>query len=349
MAKAMEEAVAEMLQWYWYRTGVEPAAVEGDILRTLFEAVGYELEAITAEYDERIRQALPEGVFTAFGFARRPAQPARLTLRFSRATPAPEPISIPQGTRAQTPGGIAFRTLEEAVLPQGGTRVDVPAEAEVPGTLGNVPAGAVTELRDALPGVEAVTNLTPGAGGQDEEDLEAQKARFARYLASLARGTLPALEAAALEVRTPSGLRPAAVLAVDGALDPSIPPGRARVYVDADPAPTSELLGAVAQALEGWRPAGVVLEVLAAGRVSVDLRLRLEGGRPEHVPEATRAVLGFLAGLRIGEALVRERLVAHVAAALPGVYAVRLLTPTADVAVGTYGRVALGSLEVEVV
>ncbi|MBW6396025.1 baseplate J/gp47 family protein [Thermus sp. SYSU G05001] len=346
--RTMEDLVAEMLQWYWYRTGVEPAAEEGDILRTLLEAVGYEMERLTAEFDRAIEQAVPEGVFAAFGFSRLPARPARLTLRFSRATPAPEDILIPEGTRAQTPTGIGFRTTQDALIPAGGTQVDVPAEAEVPGAAGNVPAGAVSEVKDALPGVEAVTNTTPGTGGQDEETLDAQQARFARYIASLAKGTLMALEAAALSARTPQGLSPTAVLAVDRVRDPSIPLGEVRVYVDADPNPTPELLGAVGLALEDVRPAGVVVSVLSVTKVPVNVRLRLEGASPSQIPSATQSVYTLFSAMRVGEDVVRERLVAAVAAAVPEAYAVRVLSPASDVVIGPYERATLGTLQVEV-
>lgn len=346
--RTMEDLVAEMLQWYWYRTGVEPAAEEGDVLRTLFEAVGYEMERLTAEFDRVIERAVPEGVFAAFGFARQPAQPARLTLRFSRATPAPEAILIPEGTRAQTPTGIGFRTTQDAWMPAGGTQVDVPAEAEVAGAAGNVPVGAVSEVKDALPGIEAVTNISPGTGGQDEETLEAQQARFARHIASLAKGTLMSLEAAALSARTPQGASPAAVLAVDRVRDPSIPLGEARVYVDADPSATQEILDAVMLALEEVRPAGIVVSVLPVTKVSVDVHIRLEGADASWVPSATQGVYAFFSALKVGEDVVRERLVAAIAAAARGAYAVRVLFPTNDVAIGPYERAALGTLQVEV-
>ncbi|MGM8838394.1 baseplate J/gp47 family protein [Thermus sp. 93170] len=346
--KSMEEALAEMLQWYWYRTGLDPAAEPGDILRTLFEAVAYEVEAITEEFDAAIQRAVPEGVFQAFGFERQPAQPARLVLRFSRATPAPEAIPIPAGTRAQTPGGVGFRTLQDAVLPLGATYVDVAAEAEVPGALGNVPAGAVSQVKDALPGIEAVTNPTPGTGGQDEEPLEAQKARFARYIASLAKGTLGALEVAALSAYDPaSQMRPERALAVDAARDPSVPVGTVIVYVDALPAAPSTLLSAVAAACEPVRPAGVVLSVQAVAHVTVDVRVRLEGGAPQDVLPAQQAVQAVFAALGIGEDVVRERLVAAIAPAVSA-YAVRVVAPASDVAVGPYQRAVLGTVTVEV-
>jgi uncharacterized phage protein gp47/JayE len=346
VVKPFEEAVAEMLGWWWYRTGIEPDAVEGDILRTLFEAVAFEVEGITTAFDRALEAAIPEAVFQAFGFERLKPAPARLTLRFSRSSPAPEDIPIPEGTRAQTPAGLGFRTLQLAALPRGQTYVDVPAECEVPGSQGNVPVGAVSVVKDAVPGIEAVTNITSGTGGVDEEPLEAAKERFSRWIAAQAKGTLASIELAALGVEV-EGRRPKRVKAVDLVLDPAVPLGEVRVYVDADnPSP---LLPAVVQAVDPVRPAGVRVQAYAVARVPVNVRVRLEGGQPSDIPLAQNAVYAHFEALAIGEDVVRERLIARVAEACPGVYAVRLINPASDVNVGPYEVAVPGTVTVEVV
>jgi uncharacterized phage protein gp47/JayE len=345
VAKPFEEAVAEMLGWWWYRTGIEPDAVEGDILRTLFEAVAFEVEGITTAFDQALEAAIPEAVFQAFGFERLKPAPARLTLRFSRSFPA-EDIPIPEGTRGQTPAGLGFRTLQAATLPRGQTYVDVPAECEVPGAQGNVPVGAVSVVKDAVPGVEAVTNITAGTGGVDEEPLEAAKERFSKWLAAQAKGTLASIELTALGVEV-GGVRPKRVKAVDLVLDPAVPLGEVRVYVDADS--PSPLLPAVAQAVDSVRPAGVRVQAYAVTRRTVNIRVRLEGGQPSDISPAQNAVYAYFEALAIGEDVVRERLIARVAEACPGVYAVRLITPASDVSVGPYEMAVPGTVTVEVV
>jgi uncharacterized phage protein gp47/JayE len=347
VAKAFEEAVAEMLGWWWYRTGIEPDAVEGDTLRTLFEAVAFEVEGITTAFDRALEAAIPEAIFQAFGFERLKPAPARLTLRLSRSSPAPEDIPIPEGTRAQTPAGLGFRTLQATSLPQGQTYVDVPAECEVPGSQGNVPVGAVSVVKDAVPGIEAVTNITAGTGGVDEEPLEAAKERFARWIAAQAKGTLASIELAALGAEV-GGLRPKRAKAVDLVLDPAVPLGEVRVYVDVEGDPTP-FLPAVVQAVDSVRPAGVRVQAYAVTRVPVNVRVRLEGGQTGDIPMAQNAIYAYFEGLAIGEDVVRERLIAQVAEACPGVYAVRLIDPASDVSVGPYEVAVLGTVNVEVV
>uniref|UniRef100_A0A7C5VFT4 Baseplate protein J-like barrel domain-containing protein n=1 Tax=Thermus caliditerrae TaxID=1330700 RepID=A0A7C5VFT4_9DEIN len=342
--KSMDEAVAEMLRWWWYATGQEPATVEGDVLRTLFEAVGYQVEDITTRFDRALEAAVPEAVFAAFNFPRRQAAKARTTLRFSRAAPAPLEVPIPKGTRAQTPSGLLFVTLEDTAIPSGGLAADAPAEALEAGRRYNVPAGAVHILVDALPGVDAVTNPAEALGGEDEETLEAQKRRFALWIASIARGTKAALAAAALSARGTDGSAVEEVLVVDGVDIPSLPPGHVLVYVDAVPSLTPPLQAALQTALEGMRAAGVRVSVRAVDRVPVDVAFVLERTPAEALGAALEAVRSYFRRLRIGEKVSYENLIVAIASAHPAIQEVRLDAPAGDIPVGPFARAVLGQI-----
>ena len=97
------------------------------------------------------------------------------------------------------------------------------------------------------------------------------------------------------------------------------------------------------------RPAGVKVQAYAITRVPVNVRVRLEGGQPSDISPAQNAVYAYFEALAIGEGVVRERLIAKVAGACPGVYAVRLITPASDVSVGPYEVAVPGTVTVEVV
>jgi uncharacterized phage protein gp47/JayE len=77
------------------------------------------------------------------------------------------------------------------------------------GSVGNQPAGAITNIVTPVPGLYAVTNPSGTSGGTDAESIAHQKARFAAYLDSLSAGTLTALVTGALTV--PGVLKAAAV------------------------------------------------------------------------------------------------------------------------------------------
>ncbi|WP_287417653.1 baseplate J/gp47 family protein [Oceanithermus sp.] len=341
----LDEATLDMLRWFFYRTGIQPSAVEGDVLRTIFEAVGFEIEDLTARFDQELERAVPEAAFRAFGLPRETAVAAVTTLRFSRSSAAPEPYLIPAGTRAQTPSGVRFETTSDATIPLNETFVDVPARAVEPGSAGNVPAGTVTELVDLIPGVEQVTNPQPAVGGRDEEALEDQIARFARFFTGLQKGTLQSLEAAALEATSPAGERVTQVLARDITRDPSLPPAVVRLYVDNGSASvTPEMVDYLRTALDAGRPAGVSLEVIAAAPKYVDIRFQVDGS-DEALAACYEAARQHVRDLQIGQKLSRENLIAALTVAHPDVREITLIEPAADVPVAPGERAVVGVLE----
>jgi len=340
----VEGIVAEMLALFWAKTGIEPDAVPGDVLRTLFEAVAFQVEDAEARFREELARAIPEAVFAAFGFERRRGARAVLTLRFSRSTPAPEAILVPAGTRARSTNGLVFATAIDAAIEAGTMHVDVQAQCETPGQEGNVPLGSVTTLVDVLPGVESVNNITPGLGGVDEETLEEAIQRFQQRAAAMAKGTLMSITAAVIAAHEGRLVRRA--LAADCVTDTNIPVGRIKVYVDPHTTLGSEELDMLAEAANNVRPAGAQVEVLQANRIQVDVTLSIPDAADEDVALATSAVAEHIYSLRIGEPLLRDRLVAHLVRALPQVRALNLVTPASDVGVARYEVLVPGVIQV---
>lgn len=132
------------------------------------------------------------------GISRRAATPARRVLRF---TGDPGTI-IPQGFLVETEDGPPrFATIYTAAI-EGDGRVTILAEADEPGTTGNVAAGTLTAIVNPIPGVISVANIESEAdvyGLDRESDHELRE----RYYSSLAKGgasTRDAILAAILEV-----------------------------------------------------------------------------------------------------------------------------------------------------
>lgn len=343
--KTLEQAVTDMLRYYAYRTGITPDVTPGATLLTLFEAWGFEVEQLSHGFDTALKDAIPEAVFSAFGFARQEAQAAQVVLRFSRAAPASEAYPILAGTQAQTNGGVVFATDADATLAAGTDHVDVLATCTSLGSLGNVPAGAVQQLVALIPGVEAVTNPTGGYGGSDAEAVEAQRSRFASYLSTLAKGTIPALTAGALSVESAPGERASKALVVDQFLDGAIPAATARIYVYRPGGASQALLDAITSYLElEQRPVGVVLDVQEVSVTSVDVTATVTASDESALLDAQEAVYAFFDALEIGEDVDLERLIKALLSASEGIYTVTVAAPAADVAVGSYERAELGTL-----
>lgn len=106
-----------------------------------------------------------------YGISRQEATPATATFRFSVGEePLDEAILIPEGTEITTDGTVTFATTDEAEIPAGSLYVDVNAECESPGTVGNDYApGQINSIMSDIPFVEEVYNITTSANGMDEE------------------------------------------------------------------------------------------------------------------------------------------------------------------------------------
>ena len=122
-----------------------------------------------------------------FGFERQTASIATGFVKFSRNTPSNVNIVIPSGVilkshvSSATDGILPeFVTTASVTLSVGETETPlVPIAAKNPGSLGNVPAEAVTIMSFApVLGITSVTNPAATTGGTDQEDDNSLKTRF---------------------------------------------------------------------------------------------------------------------------------------------------------------------------
>ena len=205
------------------------------------------------------------------GLTRNEAVRAAGTLRFSVGTAAQTDLPIPQGTVCMTAGLVTFETTREAVLPAGKLSVDVPAQAVLPGSGGNTPAGTIRTMAVAPTGVAACTNPAAFTGGRETEEDEELRARILASYQRLPNGTNAAYyeqEATALE-----GVAAANVLPKNRGL------GTVDIYIAADGGlPSQELLEEVQDALARSLvdcvlvlPQGFGQELLDAARTGDDL------------------------------------------------------------------------------
>jgi hypothetical protein len=213
------------------------------------------------------------GTFPATG-KRIETTPAAGQVRWTNCDPT-RSYTIPRGTLARTPAGIAFATQEAIFLPVAildPPRIEcsdrtVAVQAARPGPAGNVPAGTVTivpgEYNDV---VIKVTNPTAMAGGTREEFPVVEEQDVTAAVAELTRQ---------LDAQLPAG-----------AADPvGVPPG-STVYPETarrgEPVPSEPVAGIVGREVESFdlaltAEATVVavdpapLEDLAAERVAAEV------------------------------------------------------------------------------
>ncbi len=347
--KTQQQALAEMARTYWAESGREPDMVEGSVTRSLFEALGFQVNDLSARFDAAIEEAVPEAIFAAFDFPRDPATQARGGLRFFAPTPSLNPVYIPKGTTAAAPDETEYVTTEDAELPLGGMSVDVPAIAALSGEGGNTPALTVNRLTTGLPGIAAVTNPQPFQGGREAETLAAQIARFLQYLNTLDSSTAQGIVDAALTFRL-NGDGIDDVRLVDGNTDPAIEPGRFTVHAyrrgGIDPTLKANLLATINAA----RAAGTVptLELVPGTPVDVQALLRVRSiGTQEAARTAIEAYFHDpVTGLTMGDKASYENLITALTNAHPDILEVTLLQPAQDVPCGPFSRLEMGPVTI---
>lgn len=83
--------------------------------------------------------------------------------------------TIPEGSLFSTTGGVMFRSVAEAEVVNGS---EISIVAVDPGSSGNVPAEAITEIPVTIPGIYEVTNESQTQDGFDEESNESLRERY---------------------------------------------------------------------------------------------------------------------------------------------------------------------------
>lgn len=271
-------------------------------------------------------------VLDRFGLSRQAASYAVGTLTFTRGVAVGD-LLIPGGTRVQaTVDGltVVVATDADTTMASAESTVDVLATATVLGRDGNVAAGTLTTILDAIPGDASatVTNAARFAGGEAEETDEALRDRARRYYRSLRRGTVDALRDGAVSV---AGVTYATV---DESTVPPASGGYVSVYVgDPDGSGNTALAAAVAAELEDYRAAGVEVRVFGATREEIDLYLTIRyvtGSDVSALRTAIRAsVLAYVDSLDPGETLYESQ-VEKAAIVSDLVVDAKQTTPTGD-------------------
>ena len=327
MAAAMKAACSQSLDF-----------ATGTVLRAVVEAnasVALWLQWLTLQVLAITRAATSNGAdldtwMADFGVVRLSAVPAHGTVVLSRLTPGLA-ATIPVGASLRTADGTGrFSIVADAnnpawtgsayTLAAAATAVSVPVVADAPGTAGNLPAGALTLLAAAIPGVDAVTNPASTAGGLDAESDASLRARFANFIDSRSRATAIAVAYAVQSVR--QGLR--FVLNENQLPDGTPCMGSFVVTVDdGTGAPPADLLASVTAAVDAIRPLGSTFIVQPPSVLPANLSLTVHLAAPATLADVagtiSNAVTGWIASMPIGATLPRSRLVQLAFAASPSV------------------------------
>lgn len=347
--KTFDELVASMTSWITAKSPQITDLVPGSVLRSICEACALCLEEIYVGTYLGFKRQLATIQEDIYNFERKAGTKATANVVFSRSGTTGT-VTIPSGTRVETPSGLRFATTAAGSITAGNTSSNpVEVEALEIGTSYNVSASSITVMTDTVDGVETVTNAAAATGGLNEESDYAYKQRFRSYIEGVGRSNLSGLIFGALSV---DGVTSASVVE----LFPPVANVNARLYIDdgsSGGVSSAKILevqdvidGDGTEENPGYRAAGVNVVVTKPTTVTqnVDVSITLiddSSVDSDQVElDVNQAITNYINNLWVGEDIIHAELVAAVMSVY-GVYDCTVSTPAGNTAISAsqVGRV----------
>jgi uncharacterized phage protein gp47/JayE len=345
--------------------------IPGSILLALIEAntaaVALWLQGL-ADYDLSLtRAATSDGSdldswMADFGFTRTPATYATGVVTFSRVNANMQAV-VPFNTQLQTTNAIATFSvtidttnanynslLGGYVLAVNTTSINVPVQANQPGTGGNVASNSITIITTPIAFVDSVTNSSSFTNASNAETDAAFRAGFILYLGSLSKATLSAVEYA---IQSVPGVQSYTVndnVAYGGGTQY----GYFYVVIDDGTGdPSSQLLSNVNNAIEAVRGLTITYGVFACTvtTINVVMTVTVATGYSHSTiaPIVQAALESYINSLSVGANVYYTRLIQVAYDCTPGIQDITgytLNSGTSDITIGVnyvakYGTVTI--------
>ncbi len=346
------------------RATVERSGSDANILANLAvaaadEVIGQLISVCAGAYLSSARgEALDRLVFDRYGLLRKSAANSLGTVTFSTTTANPAAFTIPVGTTVSTSDGIEFLTTVATSFPVSAVGpIFVAVRSVLAGADQQAAIRTITSIVSTITGQPAdlvVTNTVATAGADDAEDDDSLRDRARRFFTTAQRGTIGALEAAALAF---PGVNKASAIEV---LDTLGRPARFVQLVISDrfsdslavlnatsatfDAQSQKLATEVFLSLSSVRGAGVFVQVIVGNVVlqSVQLQLTFAAGVNADIIALTArsSMVNFINGLSPGASFVPETAITSALSSITG------LIITGDEIVTPAGTVVPKSTEV---
>jgi uncharacterized phage protein gp47/JayE len=311
----------------------------GAVNRTMIEAPAIEIDQLYQQMFRGLLQAIPVATYQTFSFSQLEAIAASGLLTVTIAVQTTD-VLIPAGTVFSVQNGVTgYASALDVTIPAGDTTTTVLVAAVSPGAAGNLPPNQSFSSQSGITGFASAVNPSALVSGADAETDDQRLARFNRYIAALARGTVSAIEFGACTAELTDAVgnaieRVAFAKVVEPYLDdPTQPIALVDIYIHNGVGSTTPAL--VTQCLEvvsgfvdsqgnkvaGWKAAGVPVNVYAATEVSVNLTGSLTASpgvsQASLVPLASAAINNYILALPPAATCVLAEVTALVMA-IPG-------------------------------
>lgn len=266
--KSMYTILKNLIDWTTSRTDELTDFNVGSAIRTLYEAVSVQLEEFYFRMKQNALYAITNSIYTSFNFERKVAGKATGTVTLTFLRELQSTVTLPAGTvfcTSDVYGYVYFETTEDTYLPTGTMSTTIPVTCKEAGTVGNVPAGAISVMIPTNTLIKRVFNQSAFTNGQDAETATEHKKRFQQYINTLAKATRNAILYGTLEVEGVSGAW------VD---DNYI--GYVKVYVhNSDGELPEALRSEILKHLVEYRAGGIEVEVLPITKITINQTIQV--------------------------------------------------------------------------
>lgn len=332
----------------------------GSVVRTLLEAPAIEVDELYQAMFAGLTDAIPTAIYEGFSFTPLPAQAASGYAQFTLSAPRVDAVTIPAGTVIRNPlSPTQYETQADATIPAGDTQVLVAIAATTAGSVGNAIPNTLTTYLPVVAGV-SVTNPESIIGGADAETASQRRARFLRYIQSLARGTVTSLEYVASQGVVYSPTKIPIERTARAAVDETA--GHVDLYIYNGVGNTSaDLIADVQRRVDGYlddssglwvpgyRPAGMRVDVKAMTETHVDVSIEVEtvaGWQSTDFKAQIIATIGDAIRAPRAEAILRPIEIVNAVLTLSGVDGCRIVSPTQSIAASAHEALVPGDIAV---
>ena len=264
----MYTILKNLIDWTTSRTSELTDFNVGSGIRTLYEAVSVQLEEFYFRMKQNALYAITNSIYTSFGFERKVDSKSSGYVTLSFIQILPNTLTIPAGTvfcTSDVYGYIYFETLEDNYIPAGNKSATIEVTCKEGGTIGNVPAGAISIMIPTNNLVKRVFNQAAFTNGQDAETAVEHKKRFQQYINTLAKATANAILYGTLEVE-----------GVTGAWVDDNYIGYVKVYAhNSDGELPDDLRSEILKHLVNYRAGGIEVEVLPIIKIPITQTIKV--------------------------------------------------------------------------
>lgn len=337
----------------------------GSILRACVEAyaaVAMWLQTLIVEVLNLTRASTSSGAdldswLADYGFMRAGAVFATGSVKFGRYT-ATNAALIPVGSMVQNADGSkkyvvvidtanANYTVNGYLIAESTIEIAVPVQAVASGTFGNIDAGSINTLGQAMSGIDYCSNIAMLTNGVDSEsDVSARKS-FVGYIQSLSKATLSAIQYAISTVR--QGIEFTITENADYA--GNVKPGYFYAVVDdGTGAASSELQASAYTAINSTRALGVNFSVFSTVPTVANVTVTITAANHATAAAlANTAIVNFISGLGINNTLYITKLYQAIYASTPDIINVSALQvngSAADIAADNKHTIIIGTVTI---